>query len=152
MHDRESITQIRCGFPANVSGPTFWLLSGKAQNPVYTDAFLEQHGAAKHSTIIMTENGFLTDEAWQQLVPFLIKGLRHAVRMYGRKLGIDPATCDKLTLALTFDGFKSHIKNLSELLLFATNNILAAVENRDSSEINQVNNQYHTRTNTHVHN
>ena len=38
---------------------------------------------------------------------------------------------------MTFDGFKTHLKNLQQLLVFSEYNILAAVENRDSSEINQ---------------
>ena len=86
----------------------------------------------------MTENGFLTDEAWKILVPLLIKGLRHQVREAARKLGIDSATADQLTIGLTFDGFKSHVKNFNQLIQFARNNILAAVEGRDSSEMNQV--------------
>ena len=86
----------------------------------------------------MTESGFLTDEAWKELVPLLIKGLRLKVREAAAKFGIDAATADKLTIALTFDGFKSHVKNLTELLQFAHNNILTAVEGRDSSQINQV--------------
>ena len=135
---RDSITLIRCGFPANASGPTFFLLSGKTRNSVFTDEYLVAHGAAPFSTIIMTENGFLTDEAWAILVPLLIKGLRHKVAVAAATLGIDKVTADKLTIALGFDGFKAHVKNLAELLLFAHNNILAAVEGRDSSEINQV--------------
>ena len=86
----------------------------------------------------MTENGFLTDEAWQQLNPLLIQGIRHKVREAASKFGIDQATADKLTVGLTFDGFKSHVKNLAQLIDFAHNNILVAVEGRDSSEINQV--------------
>ena len=86
----------------------------------------------------MTPSGFLTDEAWRDIVPRLCKGLRHQVRDVCEKHGIDPGTADKLKIGLSFDGFKSHVKNLEELVHFADNNILAVVENRDSSEFNQV--------------
>lgn len=128
---------IRCGFPANASGPTFFLPAGKVRNPVYTDEFLERNGAAKFSSVIMTPNGFLTDEAWAEIVPLVIQGLRHKVRTAAAKYGIDSETANELLIGLTFDGFKTHLKN-KELLFFSENNILAAVEGRDSSEINQV--------------
>ena len=135
---RDSITFIRCGFPANVSGPSFFLPAGKVRNPCFTDEYLHRHGAAKFSSIIMTPNGFLTDEAWQQIVPLLIKGIRHQVVKAAASFGIDKVAADKLLVGLTFDGFKAHIKNLAELVNMAAALILAVVENRDSSEINQV--------------
>ena len=108
------------------------------RNPDFSDEFLVRHGSAQFSKIIMTESAFLTDEAWKKLVPFLIQGLRHVVREAAAKYGIDAKTADKLLIVLTFDGFKSHLKNLEELVEFADNNILCANEGRDSSEINQV--------------
>ena len=134
---RASVTQIRSGFPANKSGPTFWCAEGKIKNPVFTDEYLVRNGAAPFSTVIMTPSAFLTDEAWQQIVPRLIKGLRAQVREAASNFGISGEDADKLLIGLSFDGFKSHLKNLDELVLFADNNILTVVENRDSSEINQ---------------
>lgn len=131
------MTLIRCGFPSNASGPTFFLPPGKRRNGVYTDWFLEQHGATPYSTVIMTDSGFLTDLAWKQIVPHLIKGIRKVMSDYALTLGIDQATADQLLIGLTFDGFKSHLKNLTELIDMAEHNILAVVEGRDSSEINQ---------------
>ena len=128
---------MRCGFPNNVSGPTFILLSGTKKNAAYTDEFLVQNGAAEFSTIVMTPSGFLTDEAWRFIVPLLIKEIRKVVRDCAWAFGIDNATADKLLVGLTFDGFKSHVKNLEELLNMSDSNILAVVEGRDSSEINQ---------------
>ena len=121
----------------HASGPTFFLLTGKQKNALYTDEFLLNHGAVRYSTVIMTPSGFLTDEAWQQIVPLLIKGVRWKVSIQAGRLGIDEETCDKLLIGMTFDGFKSHLKNLNELAAFAENNVLCAVEDRDSSEINQ---------------
>ena len=85
----------------------------------------------------MTPSGFLTDEAWQQIVPLLCKGIRVQVREAAASLGIDEASADRLLVGMTFDGFKSHIKNLGSLVEFANFNIRTAVENRDSSEMNQ---------------
>ena len=130
---------IRCGAPANISASTFWLLTGKTRNPVFTDEFLVEHGAAPFSSIIMTENAFLTDDAWRQLVPLLIKGIRYQVATAAARLcGIDVETAKKLLVALAFDGFKVHLKNMLELVLFAEHNVLCACEARDSSEVNQV--------------
>ena len=112
-------------------------MTGKVRNPVYTDAFLERHGAARHSSIIMTPSGFLTDEAWIELVPKLIRGIREKVRSVAVAMGISVANADKLQIGLTFDGFKSHLKNLLQLVMFRENGIICCVENRDSSEINQ---------------
>ena len=131
------MTQLRSGNAANASGPTFWLLSGKERNPAYTDEFLRQHGAAAFSSIIMTANAFLTDDAWKLIVPLLIKGLRKIVEDRAYTLGVDRATAARLLIGLTFDGFKSHLKNLIELIKMAAKNILALCENRDSSAINQ---------------
>ena len=104
---------------------------------MYTDQFLVENGAAHFSTIVMTPSGFLTDEAWRFIVPLLIKGIRKVVRDSAWAFGIDNSTADKLLVGLTFDGFKSHVKNLEELVHMADANILAVVEGRDSSEINQ---------------
>ena len=86
----------------------------------------------------MTPSGFLTDEAWIAIVPLLIQGLRHQVAEAGATVGIDQETCAKLMIGLSFDGFKSHVKNLAELQIFAENKIFYIVEGRDSSEMNQV--------------
>lgn len=48
----------------------------------FTDAFLREHGAAAYSKIIMTPSGYLTDEAWKKIVPFLILGLRQVHDCY----------------------------------------------------------------------
>ena len=135
---RESITLIRSGFPANASGPTFFLPAGTVRHPAFTDDYLERFGAAPFSTIVMTPSGYLTDESWAEIVPLLIKGLRHKVVMAAASFGIDKATAESLLIGLTFDGFKSHVKNLAQLVNMADAKIMAVVENRDSSEINQV--------------
>ena len=113
-------------------------MTGTKRNPLYTDEYLVRHGAAPFSSVIMTPTGFLTDEAWKELVPLLIKGIRYKVQQAAAKLGISSEKADQLLIGLTFDGFKSHLKNLVQLVEFSDSLILCAVENRDSSEINQV--------------
>ena len=105
-----------------------------------------RNGAAPFSRVIMTPNAFLTDEAWQEIVPLLIKGMRLQVQQNCARFGISSEKAAQLLIGLTFDGFKAHLKNLSELIVFAENNVLCAVENRDSSAINQVHNHSHTHS------
>ena len=131
------MTQIRCGFASNAQGPTFFLPPGKTRKPAYTDEFLVKHGAAPFSTVIMTKTGFLTDDAWVEIVPRLIKGVRAVVEAKAKELVIDAATASKLLIGLLFDGCKIHIKNLVELINMADEDVLALNEGRDSSEINQ---------------
>ena len=139
---RDSITQLRSGFPGNTSGPTFFLLSGKKKNPVYTDEFLERQGAKKYSTVVMTPTGYLTEEAWATIIPLHIKGVRHILTEECAKLGVDKATADKLLIGQFFDGFGIHTKTFVVLVLFAVHNFLCAVENRDSSEFAQAFDQW----------
>ena len=134
---RDSITMIRCGCAANESGPSFFSPAGKECNPVYTDSFLEQHGAKKYSTVVMTPTGFLTAEAWREIVPRHIKGIWHVVVQACAKLGVDEQTARQLHIAQFFDGFKVHTEEFLQLITFAESNFLCAVENRDSSEMNQ---------------
>ena len=84
----------------------------------------------------MTESAFLTNEAWAQLVPLLCVSLRKIVEEAARTLGIDAHTASKLMIILSFDGFKSHL-DPAMLVGFRDKNVLCAVENRDSSAINQ---------------
>jgi hypothetical protein len=85
----------------------------------------------------MTPSGFLTDDAWLEIVPKLTKGARLVLEKKAAELGIDAETCAKLLIGLLFDGCKIHLKNLEELVHMADENILALNEGRDSSEINQ---------------
>ena len=112
--------------------------AGKMVPEMFTNEFLERHGAAPHSSIIMTPSGFLTTESWCDIVPRMCKGLRAKVVEAAAKYGIDEATANKLLVDLFFDGFGVHTKGLGMLKVFADANFLCACEDRDSSEINQV--------------
>ena len=60
---RISITLLRCGNAAGIQGPVFWLLKGKKRPKGLNDAFLRRHGAPPGSSVIMTDNAFMTNEA-----------------------------------------------------------------------------------------
>ena len=87
---------------------------------------------------MMTPNAFLTDEAWLEIAPKLIEGIRMQIRRAGSKFGLDAVTADKLKVLLSFDGYKTHVKNLNE----PEKNILVLCEDRDSSHINQAYDKY----------
>jgi hypothetical protein len=73
---RVSITVYRCGSSAGVDGPTGFLPPGAYRKSSYTDAYLLKHGAAPYSTIIMTKAGYMTEDAWVSMAPFMAKGIR----------------------------------------------------------------------------
>jgi hypothetical protein len=52
-------------------------MKGKLRRTGYTDAFLRKNGCALRSTIIMTENAFMTVDAWEKMKPYVIEGLRN---------------------------------------------------------------------------
>ena len=108
----------------------------KNRNAVYTDEFLERKGAKKFSTVVMTPTGFLTRPAWAEIVPRYCKGIWHIVVEALAKLGVDEATTRKLLIGQFFDGFKIH-EDDELLVVFAGAGFLCALENRDSSEMNQ---------------
>jgi hypothetical protein len=67
----------RTGSIGGKTGPTFFPLAGKQKRPSYDDSFLVENGAAPNSSIIMTENAFMTDdEAWDQIAPKAAIGIR----------------------------------------------------------------------------
>ena len=134
---REGITLIRSGYPAGISGPSFFLPEGTHKNPVYTDEFLERNGAAKFSSVVMTPSAFLTKDSWRIIVPKFIKGIRYQVVQICAKYGVSEEKANRLLVGVFFDGFKIHTEEELKLVEFAENNCLCACENRDSSEMNQ---------------
>jgi hypothetical protein len=66
---RASCTMYRTGTPAGSNGPTAFLMKGKQRKAGMTDKFLIKEGCAKGSTIAMTPNAFMTDEAWKEISP-----------------------------------------------------------------------------------
>ena len=60
---------LRTGSSAGSNGPTAFLMKGKKKKRGYTDEFLVEEGCTRGSTIVMTENAFMTDKAWEVMSP-----------------------------------------------------------------------------------
>ena len=64
---RASITMYRSGVTSGHNGPTAFLMKGKKKRPGFTDKFLVEHGCEPGSTVVMTENSFMTNAAWIEI-------------------------------------------------------------------------------------
>ena len=103
---RVSISLHRMGSIGADNGPTFLLMKGTKNRKGYTDAFLERNIAAKGSSFDMTENAYMTDEAWLVMKPKVIKGI-HTMPY----IECNP----QWWLLEIFDVFGSHISGLRAL-------------------------------------
>ena len=74
---RVSISVYRTGSTAGSTGPSVILPPGVRKATGWTDAFLVTHGAAPGSTIVMTDSGYMTEEAWRECAPSVIAGIRN---------------------------------------------------------------------------
>jgi hypothetical protein len=129
---RVSITVVRTGTVAGDTGPTIFLLKGTKKRVFFTDDFLQRHGMAIGLTIVMTENAYMTDEAWLEVSQSIVKGCRSM-----------PYVADNpkwLMLGL-LDCFKSHKNVLSANELHSDHNIWSLKEESNSSHLNQGYNQ-----------
>jgi len=111
---RCSTTLLRLGNAAGYQGATIILCKGKQRKQGFTDAFLEQHGMTRGSTVLMTESAFMTDEAWAKCMPILIKSMRE-----------EPVVAKHPTwrVTCTMDGFISHHNKLEPMRMAAEANI-----------------------------
>lgn len=100
---RVSITIYRIGAASGDTGPTAFLPPGVKVKKGFTPAFLKQHGAAHGSCIVMTANGFMTEEAWLKMTPSMIDGIRN--------MPVIKNNPDWWVL-LILDGFGAHFMNL----------------------------------------
>jgi hypothetical protein len=96
---RVSITIIRTGTAAGTTGPTIFLLKGTKVRAAYTENYLMKYGLAPGSTIVMTENAYMTDAAWLEVSKAIVRGYRQLPFIKDNK--------DWYMLEL-LDGFKSH--------------------------------------------
>jgi hypothetical protein len=74
---RSSISLYRTGAVDGDTGPTIFLMKGKTKRHGFTDHYLRSNGCAIGSTVIMTENAFMTVDAWERMTPNIILGLRN---------------------------------------------------------------------------
>ena len=102
---RVSITLVRTGSAGGSTDPTDFLLKGENATVIILIVFLEDRGLAPGSTVIMTENSFMTNVAWAQCTKRLIKGYRSVTYMKENP---------QRDIVKLLDGFLSH-----ERVLFA---------------------------------
>jgi len=62
---RDSISLFKCGSAAGWSGPTIFLLKGKKAPVGLDSAYLVNHGGAPGSDVHMTQNAYMSKEAWE---------------------------------------------------------------------------------------
>ena len=126
---RCSITLYRTGSVAGDTGPTLFLLAGKQRREGYTDKFLHDNGAAPGSTVLMTQNAFMTIEAWEAMTPKLCAGLR--------KINAIVEANTQWWMLEIFDGFGAHLASLDAAQVRRDHKILSLKEEADSSHANQ---------------
>jgi len=119
----------RTGSVAGDTGPTIFLLKGQRKRVSYMDQFLLENGAAIGSTIVMTENAFMTMAAWEELMPLVCKGLR-AINKF-------VANNPQWYMLEIFDGFGAHLSSYMAMTMRFDNKILSLKEEGDSSHVNQ---------------
>jgi hypothetical protein len=94
----------------------------------FTDKFLTKHGMAEGLTNIMTPTAFVTKEAWEEMTPFVIKGIR----------SIDIVKANPQWWVLeVFDRFGPHVSSYKAMKMQYDNKILSLKEEGDSSHCNQ---------------
>uniref|UniRef100_A0A7S2XM23 Uncharacterized protein n=1 Tax=Attheya septentrionalis TaxID=420275 RepID=A0A7S2XM23_9STRA len=125
---RVSMSVYRIGNVAGTQGPTIMIMSGKRRRKGFTDAYLKRYGAAEGSTIVMTPTAFVTEVAWLEMTPFVIKGIR----------AVDVVKANPQWWALeVFDGFGPHVSSYEAMKLRYEAKILSLKEEGDSSHVNQ---------------
>ena len=74
---RVSITMLRCGCAAGISGPTIFLAKGKNMTcTTFNNKLTRKYGLPHGSTVIMTPSGYMDDEAWVKVVGILAPAIR----------------------------------------------------------------------------
>ena len=111
-----------------ISGPCFFLMSGTGLKKGFTPECLVKHGACPGSRVVMTPSGFLTDDAFDQFVEDLAKGIRAL-----------PVICAHPTwwVLMTMDGFHAHKMTLRGMSILAQHLILVLIEEGDNSQVAQ---------------
>ena len=125
---------------AGHNGPTVFLLKGKNRKSGFNDTFLKKEGCELGSTICMTKNAYMTEEAWEEMTPSIVKGYR-----------VLPVVKDnpQWWMIEIFDGFGAHHTNLNSLKQRAEAKILSIKEEGDSSSFNQAYNKHVAKSDKH---
>ena len=104
------------GIAGGSNGPTAFVMKGKIIKTGYTDTMLKENGAEHGPEVVMTENDFMTEEAWLEFTPKLIEGYRAM-----------PFICDnpQWHVIEIFDGFGAHLCNHDSLQMRLDANIIS---------------------------
>lgn len=130
--DSESRVSIKMYLTGSIdvcTGPTIFFLGGKSRHHHFTDKWLMDNGAAIGSTVAMTPTAFITEEAWEEPTPHIVKGLFNA----------DPilAANTQWWMLVMFDGFGPHTSYLKSMQYRANNKIIPVKEEGDYYHCNQ---------------
>jgi hypothetical protein len=136
---RVSVSFYRCANAAGVEGPTAFLPGGTRRRAAFTNAFLEEHGAAPGSILVMTPNGYMTEEAWVKIAPSIASGIRNIV---------DKHNPEWWALKVV-DGYVPHTTSLEAMEAYHARRILLLKEEADSSHVNQVYDQCKAKEDKH---
>ena len=130
LHDsRVSITIVRCAAAGGATGPTNFCLEGTKVKPGYTSDFLQRHGAAPGSSIVMTPTAFMTEQAWVEMAEVRAKGMRSM-----------PVIKDhpEYWLVEVLDGYAAHFSSPIALDIYYKHKILQVKEEGDTSQLCQL--------------
>lgn len=125
---RSSCTMYRSGTSAGNNGPTVFVMKGVRVQGGFNEKFLVESGCEVGSHVQMTENAFMTLDAWLAMTPRLIKGYRSLPFIEWNP---------QWWVVEILDGFGAHLTSLEALRLRMTALILTIKEEGDSSSINQ---------------
>ena len=125
--NRVSISVLRSGNAAGVSGPWMFLAEGKKLESKSLRNLEENHGATPGSKIYMTPNAYMTNDAWEEIVPDLCMAIRKS-----KVVSEHP----DWWVFLCCDGFKSHLLETC-LPIFTNHKIYLVKEEGDTSHLCQ---------------
>ena len=124
---RSSITSLRIGMASGIQGPFTFLAKGVKNDRPALNKVLQKR-CPEGSRIVMTPNAYMNDEVYERIVPDLCKGIRQM-----------PVIKDypNWWVAITLDGFGSHVNVHSTQQIFSDHKILIIKEEGDTSHVNQ---------------
>ena len=110
---------VHTGSVSGDTGPTIIILKGKIKRAIFNDAYLVSHGLKPGSKIIMTENAFMTHDAWYKATKVIVYGYNEM-----------PVIRDnpQWSILELLDGFGSHEYESCALKMRTERNILSAKE------------------------
>jgi hypothetical protein len=134
---RSPISLYRTGCVTGGIGPNIFLMKGKTRRSGYTDTFIRNNVCALGSTIIVTDNAFITVDAWEKMTPCIIEGFRNINKCV--------AANPQWWLLAIFDGFSAHLLYHKENQEHLDANILSFKDEGDTSHVCQAYDKHVTK-------